>query len=267
MAFTLRWKGERLTPVEVMHRVRGKLLPRPRHINTYIDDDAPAEALEATEFGRIYDSHDGARALKWLHYPEIYERHFGPLRGKPIRILEIGVAYGGSLEIWRRFFGSEAIIYGIDIDPSCAVHDGKAGSVRIGSQTDAAFLRSVVEEMGGIDLVIDDGSHDNRHIQASLDVLFPLLAEGGIYLVEDLHCSYWPRYSGGYAWPGAFYNRLKVMIDDMHHWYHGRGERIAATAGHLHAIHVYDSIAILEKRRVPEPVMTRRPKVGTAGAD
>ena len=71
---------------------------------------------------------------------------FGAYRGKKIRFLAIGVSKGGSLQMWRKYFGEDAIIYGIDIDPECAQLDGIAGQVRIGSQADTAFLESVVAE-------------------------------------------------------------------------------------------------------------------------
>ena len=134
----------------------------------------------------IYTSVSGAQVHKWHHYLPLYERYFGPWRKPGVRFLEIGVSRGGSLVMWRRYFGPEAVIFGIDIDPSCAEFDGQAGQVRIGSQDDPAFLARVVREMGGVDVVLDDGSHQMAHVEASLQALFPKLSFGGVYMIEDL---------------------------------------------------------------------------------
>lgn len=195
---------------------------------------------------------------KWHHYFPIYEKWFGPFRGKPIRMLEIGVAKGGSLDVWRSYFGPEAVLFGIDIDPSCAQFDGKSGQVRIGSQDDPAFLASVIDEMGGVDIVLDDGSHDSRHIRASLDALYPRLSNGGIYMIEDLHAAYWPRLSGGYRRPISFMTVVKTIIDDMHHWYHHKGQKISSVAGKVGGLHIYDSIVVLEKIDVVRPTNSGR---------
>lgn len=223
--------------------------------------------LDQSELARIFRENTGNQIHKWHHYFQIYERHLGHLRGTPFKMLEIGVFRGGSLEMWRTYFGAQAEITGIDIDPSCAKFDGLAGTVRIGSQADVDFLRKTVEEMGGIDVVIDDGSHDNLHISKSFDVLFPMLSDGGIYIVEDLHCSYWPSFSGGYSTPWSFINRVKRLVDDMHHWYHHRGQRDAASRDHLGAVHFYDSVIVFEKRRVEAPVCTIRPLDGLRPED
>ena len=107
---------------------------------------------------------------KWHHYIPLYERYFSPFRGRKIRFLEIGVSKGGSLQMWRKYFGEEAIIFGIDIDSECSKFNGLAGQVRIGSQADKNFLETVVSDMGGIDVVLDDGSHQMEHIRKSLKV-------------------------------------------------------------------------------------------------
>ena len=90
------------------------------------------------------------------------------------------------------------VIFGIDVDPKCAAFDGTA-VVRIGSQDDPKFLRDVAAEMKGIDVVLDDGSHVGRHQRASFDVLFPLLSDGGIYIIEDVCTSYWPHWEDLYS--------------------------------------------------------------------
>ena len=203
---------------------------------------------------KAFQAHTGRAVHKWHHYFPIYERHFAPFRRDGLRMLEIGVSKGGSLELWRDYFGPTVTIFGIDIDPACAAFDGEHGQVRIGSQADPAFLASVIAEMGGVDIVLDDGSHDSRHIRASFDTLFPLLAEGGVYMVEDMHAAYWPSHSGGYWWPTSFMQTVKTLIDDMHHWYHGRGQRIGVAADSLGGIHVYDSIVVFDKRRPSPPV-------------
>ncbi len=233
------------------------------HEGGYRNPDPNSEhLLDQSELAGIFRNNTGSQIHKWHHYFEIYERHLGHLRGERFKMLEIGVFRGGSLELWRTYFGEQAEITGIDIDPNCAQFDGIAGNVRIGSQADEAFLRKTAEEMGGIDVIIDDGSHDNLHISKSFDVLFPLLSEGGIYIVEDLHCSYWPVFSGGYSYPWSFINRAKRLVDDMHHWYHRRGQRDRVARDHLRAVHFYDSVIVFEKRRIEPPVNTIRPLEG-----
>lgn len=162
-----------------------------------------------------------------MHYLPIYQRIFGPFVGRPLRFLEIGVLAGGSMHMWREFFGQTATIFGIDINPECAGYGGTAGQVRIGSQADPEFLRTVVTEMGGVDIVLDDGSHVASHQRASFDALFPLLADGGLYVIEDLHSSCWPDYEGGLKRAGTGIEFLKDLVDQMHRHYFTRGTNVA----------------------------------------
>jgi hypothetical protein len=219
----------------------------------WASEDQQVAGADAGPIERAFFANDGPIVHKWHHYLPVYDRYFAPFRdrrsGRPLRFLEIGVSGGGSLALWRKYFGEDAIIFGVDIDEKCRALDSVCGaSVRIGSQDDEAFMRSVVSEMGGeVDIVLDDGSHITNHVNRSFDILFPLVADGGVYMVEDLHTSYWPNYGGGYRKPGTFIERTKQLIDEMHHWWHGNGQQIAATKGCAAALHVYDSMVIIEK--------------------
>lgn len=219
--------------------------------------DSPSH--QAGPLEKAFFSHQGRLVHKWHHYLPIYDRYFAPYRGKPVRFLEIGVAEGGSLQLWRDYFGPEAAIFGIDIEPRCAQFDGEHGNIRIGSQTDPDFVRAVISEMGGVDIVLDDGSHHAHHMRPTMELIFPLLSEGGIYLVEDLHCAYWPRWGGGYGKRANFFATVRTIIDDMHHWYHGRGVRISALQDRVSGVHVHDSLVILEKAVVEHPKVSVRP--------
>lgn len=201
----------------------------------------------------IFVGNTGTHVHKWHHYLPLYERYFGPWRGRPLRFLEIGVSKGGSLQMWRKYFGPDAVIFGIDIDPDCAQFNGQSAQVRIGSQDDPAFLTSVVAEMGGIDVVLDDGSHVMAHIERSFEVLFPLLETGGTYMIEDLQTAYWQSYGGGIDAQANFFNTLRALVDDMHHWYHDNPPARPAIAGMLSGLHVHDSIVVLDKARVHPP--------------
>jgi len=205
----------------------------------------------------IYAGIDADPVHKWHHYIGIYERYFARFRGKPVHFLEIGVARGGSLTMWRRYFGTEAVICGIDVDPDCARLDGRDGMVRIGSQADAAFMRNVVEEMGGIDVVLDDGSHRMDHIRKTLRALYPALNLGGVYMIEDLHTAYFEPYGGGSNERANFFNEVRDIVDDMHHWYHPMPSKVPELKDQVSAIHVHDSIIVLEKNRVYPPVHSR----------
>jgi Methyltransferase domain len=216
--------------------------------------EAVTSGADATDLGRTLFKLTSQPVFKWTHYLPAYEAEFGPLRGRPIRMLEIGVYKGGSLQLWREYFGPDATIYGIDIDPGCAQVQAEGIEVRIGSQDDPEFLARVVAEMGGIDIVLDDGSHVGRHQRTSFETLFPLLADGGIYAVEDLHTAYWRDYGGGYRKGESFIEVIKMLIDDMHSWYHSKEQSTSVDAARtIPKIAFYDSVAFMHKAAKHRP--------------
>jgi hypothetical protein len=142
----------------------------------------------------------------------------------------------------------------------CASFVDPPNQVRIGSQADAAFLRSVVNEIGRLDVVLDDGSHIASHQRASFRALFPLLSDGGLYIIEDTHTSYWPHMEGGFRRRGSAIEFAKTIVDDMHGWYHNRQGEVVQK-DQVASVSFYDSIVVIEKRAHPHPVHI---KMGTA---
>lgn len=192
---------------------------------------------------------------KWLHYFDIYERHFAPYRHKAPTVLEIGIFHGGSLQMWREYFGRRATIIAIDIDERTKGLEEPGVTIEIGDQGDEAFLRSVAERYGPFDIVIDDGSHRFEHQITSIETLWPSVKDGGVYLVEDLHTSYWQRaYGGGLGAESSFIEWLKPRIDDMNA-HHSREEHFTPNewTSSLRGLHLYDSVAVLDKAAVPPP--------------
>lgn len=206
-----------------------------------------------------YYGHDGRRAYKWHHYLEAYDRHLGRFRGQAVHVLEIGINYGGSLQIWKRYFGDRAIVHGIDIDPDCAGMAEERVVPHIGDQGDVDFLRRVIREMGRVDVVIDDGGHESAAQIATFEALYPALDPHGVYVCEDTRTSYWSEYGGGYRKPGTFIEYAKGLVDPLHVWYveddpEARDEAFARmTLG----IFFYDSMVVLEKRLRGAPVQYR----------
>lgn len=199
---------------------------------------------------------------KWEHYFPIYERHFSPWRGRTLTFLEIGVARGGSLQMWRRYFGPLARIVGIDIDPRCKAHEEDGVTVRIGDQSDPAFLQSVIDEFGVPDVVLDDGSHEAPHIRASFEFLYPRLPKNGVYMVEDLHCAYWPKFGGSLEGPGTFINIAKGLVDKLNADHTEGAVEPDAFTRETFSIGFYDSIVVLEKGQIARktaPAIGRQP--------
>src|SRR5882724_1601854 len=97
----------------------------------------------ASELERYFESHREGRGIwKYRHYFPIYERHFRKFAGKEVHVLEIGVYSGGSLEMWRNYFGNEAVIYGVDIEESCRSYENSYTRIAIGDQADPTFWAS-----------------------------------------------------------------------------------------------------------------------------
>jgi hypothetical protein len=188
----------------------------PRRIATLKGLTAPLLRRDLDRLGRFYGTNKSSPKHR---YTPLYERYLRQRRSEALCILEIGIGGyesgtgGSSLRLWRTYF-PKARVYGIDIHP----RDLRERRIETfcGSQADRAFLLDVVRRIGPPDVVIDDGSHRSGDIIASFQTLFPLLTAGGLYVIEDLHCSFQPRYGGGPpGTEGTSVEFLKGMIDEL----------------------------------------------------
>lgn len=226
--------------------------------------DIPDCEKHSTPMHEAFYFNQGSTVHKWRAYLDKYDRHLSRFRDTPVRLLELGVYRGGSLHLWRTYFGERATIFGIDIDPACAKYDRIAGQVRIGSQDDARFLRSVVGEMGGIDVVIDDGSHVASHQRASFEVLFSLLDRNGVYICEDTVSGYFRGYfEGGFRRKTNFIEIAKNIADDMNADFHGRQPSIASAPREIGGLHFYQGMVVIEKASQPVPSHMKIPSEDT----
>ena len=170
---------------------------------------------------QLYAEHEGKVSDKWTLYLREYDRLLSPYRSKPVRLLEIGIQNGGSLEIWRRFFENSLVLLGCDINVDCGklVYTDPVISLVIGDANLDAVEQRISTISPEFDIVIDDGSHRSGDIVKSFSRYFPKVNNGGIFIAEDLHCSYWSEFEGGLYAPYssiAFFKRLADVVNHEH---------------------------------------------------
>lgn len=164
---------------------------------------------------------------KWgFHwYAQHYQSHFKSFKKKKLNLLEIGVGGydnpnegGSSLRMWKRYF-PKGNIYALDIHEKGALQENRI-KIFEGSQIDEKFLQDTFNKIGSLDIIIDDGSHINQHMITTFKILFPLLKNGGIYVIEDLETSYWPDFGGDSSDlnnPNTAMNYFKSLADGLHY--------------------------------------------------
>jgi 8-demethyl-8-alpha-L-rhamnosyltetracenomycin-C 2'-O-methyltransferase len=197
------------------------------------------------------------------HYIDAYWQNFRDYRESARNILEIGVGEGGSLTTWKEFFPN-AKIYGIDIKMECKRCEEDRIKILIGNQQHVKFLHTVVETIAGpIDIIIDDGGHKQKQQRTSFTTLFRSLAPGGVYVIEDLQGSYWPKFDGGLTRPETTINMLKSMVDSLHYrWFKTKGghkwanqseafcsnDDVTYIDRQLDSMHFYDGLCFIYKK-------------------
>ncbi|WP_375424543.1 class I SAM-dependent methyltransferase [uncultured Friedmanniella sp.] len=203
---------------------------------------------------RFVETTRGRQIRKYEHYYDVYHRHLSKFRGRKIVVVEFGVHMGGSAQMWREYFGADVMIYGIDITPECKRWETPWFKVFVGDQSDRAFLAEIAAEIGPIDVLIEDGGHRPEQQIATFEIFYPKVKPGGVFLIEDLHTSYWPSYDGGYQRPGTFMEYAKPLTDQLNA-FHSREPRFAVDrfTRSTTSMHFYDSIVVFEKARVDKP--------------
>ncbi len=194
---------------------------------------------------------------KWDPYFDVYERHFGKFVGKSPKILEIGIYKGGSAELWLKYFGEGTSIVGVDIDPSCKQYATPDFEVVIGDAGDLQFWNKFQLFSNDYDIIIDDGGHQMDQQIFTLQRTWNALKNGGVYLCEDTHTSYWNHWANsGYQKASSFIEYTKGAIDGLHadHTTKGPdgetfpGPKIKRPLGDsMVGIHFYDSMVVLDK--------------------
>lgn len=193
-----------------------------------------------------FESHTSGHGIwKWNHYFDIYHRYFKKFIGKQVSILEIGIYSGGSLDMWRNYFGAGCEVYGIDVQEACRVYEGDGKRIFIGDQADREFWRQFREQVPSLDIVIDDGGHRPEQQIVTLEETLPYLRPGGVYMCEDIHRIHndFSAYIGGLI---NHFNSTEVKLPAP--------ELTAVPTGFqrdIHAIHSYPFALVIEKSAFP----------------
>ena len=195
-------------------------------------------------FARFTANKAGLPLDKWVHYFDIYQRTLAPYVGRPVRVLEIGVFHGGGLEQLRALLGDQAILVGADVDPAAQSACAGRFDVAVGDQSDPEFLDKLVADYGPFDIVIDDGGHTMHQQIASIEHLFPTVNDGGLYLVEDTHTSYWQHYQDA---EGTFMDWVKDRLDDINGYHYVSTPELGTWVTDVSGIHIYDSVVVFDK--------------------
>ena len=138
----------------------------------------------------IFYKYDTDKNTKFHNYTRQYNTLLKDFRDKPIKYLEIGVLNGGSIKAFREAFKKSTCLLGVDIDNRCKNYEDIENNlfIEIGDATDINFVQSITKKYGTFDIILDDGSHRNIDVISSFELLFPLLNDDGIYIVEDTVC-------------------------------------------------------------------------------
>lgn len=129
-------------------------------------------------------------SLKHSTYFQVYDELFDRFRGKEITFVEVGVLSGGSLFMWRDYFGPKARIIGVDIDPNAKKWEAHGFEIFIGSQESETFWLEFQKKVGDLDILLDDGGHTYDQQIVTASVMMPSIKDGGLIVIEDTHTSY-----------------------------------------------------------------------------
>jgi Methyltransferase domain len=227
--------------------------------HAYTDTNQEANDIAPSPENPLWDyfqnHREGLGIWKWEHYFDVYHRHFARFVGQKVNVLEIGVYSGGSLEMFRSYFGEQSHIFGVDIREACKAYENDRISIFIGDQADRAFWSTFKKSVEGIDILIDDGGHTPEQQRITLEEMLPYLRPGGVYLCEDVH----GRFNEFSAYATGLVNELNAMNrmpDPL------LQSNVSQFQSSIHSIHFYPYLVVIEKNRAPVTKLSA-PKHGT----
>lgn len=203
----------------------------------------------------FFESRETGRGIwKWNHYFDVYHRHFAKFVGKEVHVLEIGVYSGGSLEMWKHYFGPGCRVYGVDIEEACKCYEDESTRILIGDQGNRDFWRVFREQVPELDILIDDGGHRMEQQIVTLEEMLPHLRAGGVYLCEDV--------SGEYNGFSGYMQGLVHCLNAFEAKGPERSVDASTFQAWIQSIHFYPFATVIEKSDRPVRRFTN-PRRGT----
>jgi Methyltransferase domain len=214
-------------------------------IETLVSSEEDTWSDSANPLKSYFDAHKEGRGIwKWIHYFDIYHRHFSRFIGRDVHVVEVGIYSGGSLAMWRHYFGAKCHVYGIDITDACKSYEDGSTRVFIGDQADRAFWRRFKDSVPHVDILIDDGGHRPEQRIVTLEEMLPHLRPGGVYLCEDIRGDL-NRYT-------TYVHGLATQLNS---WVRKSTEKgvIACTPfqSAIQSIHLYPFVSVIERNHRP----------------
>ena len=175
--------------------------------------DLSKESLELNSNLRLFQIYKNLKnvSLKSDTYFQTYEEMFNKYVEKEITFVEVGVLHGGSLFMWKEYFGKKARIIGIDLNPKAKELEKHGFEIFIGSQSDKNFWDNFYSKIGKIDILLDDGGHTNDQQVVTLSETINNINNGGLIVIEDVHTSYMKKF--GNPSKHSLINYSKYLID------------------------------------------------------
>jgi hypothetical protein len=152
-------------------------------------------------------------SIKHSSYFQAYDELLDKYRNKAVVFVEIGVLNGGSLFMWRKYFGSRAKIIGVDLNPAAKRWEKDGFEIHIGNQGDPQFWDTFFSTVGSVDVILDDGGHTNEHQIVTTHKAIPHIKDGGMLIVEDTHTSYFADFGNPSKY--SFVSYAKGLIDSV----------------------------------------------------
>ncbi len=186
-------------------------------------------------------------SIKGKKYFRVYEEILSKYKNKDITFVEIGVLNGGSLEIWKKFFGSNSRIIGIDLNPECKKFEKDGVEIFIGNQCDPSFWKAFFSKVGNVDVVLDDGGHTNLSQITTTVNTVNNINDGGMLIVEDTHTSYMTEFNNPSNY--SFINFSKKTIDDINFTFFKSKKFKFSLNQFIYSIQFYESFTIFNINR------------------
>jgi len=187
-------------------------------------------------------------SLKYINYFHVYDSLLNKYRNKKIKFVEIGVFSGGSLFMWRNFFGKKAKIIGVDLNPDIKRFKKYGFNIEVGDQSDEKFWKKFFKKYGEVDIILDDGGHTNYQQILTVNNCIPFIKDNGILITEDIHTSYiknkWYNPS-----KYSFINYSKKLIDDINSRYPGLRKQNFTLRDYIYSIQNFESITAFNVNR------------------